>query len=156
MAHKNHKEVEVQSTLKVVISLLTRKFSGVVDITSALAAIDYAGKETLRLAESITGIGTVLGNVMVLDLNIPLHSSYSGDVSRHYDEFNRKVADYLMNGKTHVTSGNRLGGFGRLNVGYVSPTPSNDRKVTVVLETERSDWAVKDALKNVGTVVEVR
>lgn len=156
--NKNHKEVDVQSRLKVVISLLSKKFSGVADETvkSALGAIDYAAKEVLRLSDSVTGTGTILGNVMVLDLSIPLSTSYSSDVTKHYDEFNRKVTDYLMNGKTHVTSGSRLGGFGSLNVGYVGSDPSTDRIVNLVVETESNDSQLRQALRGVASKVEIR
>lgn len=152
MDNKVHKEIELQSTLKVVVSKIYSKFNGQADIESAIAAIGYAGKQVLRLRDSVTGVGTILGSVMVLDLNIPLESTNSSDMKAREEEFNRKVVDYLMHGVTHLTSGKRFGGFGRLNVGYVSPNPTQVLSLTI--ETEKDAATVRKAVSRLGRIIE--
>lgn len=136
MTNKIHREVDVQENMKVVISLCRGQFDNINDVNSATAAMDYAGKQHLRLRGSITGTGVILGNVMILDVNIPLHTTNSHDVEARYNEFNMAVVNYLTNGKYHVTADKVLGGFGALNVGYVSKNPARPRVVDVRVETE--------------------
>lgn len=150
-----HREIGVKSKIKVVISLLRSQFSSTSQIQSAIEAIDYAGKEHLRLRGTITGKGTILGNVMILDLNIPLGTTNSHDVEARFGEFNRAVVRYLTSGKVHVTSGRTLGGFGALNVGYVNPTASRPRTVKVTVETDLTNTEVLRNVEQVGRVTNI-
>jgi len=147
---KLHKEVDIKERLKVVISLIAKKFDGRAAIDSAIAAIDYAGKEHLRLRGSITGSGVILGNVMLLDLDIPLSTTNSRDVEARYDEFNRAVVQYLTRGKYHVTAGKTLGNFGSLNVGYVDVNPTSERIVNVKVGTDLSNDELRGVVENAG------
>lgn len=150
MTNKIHREVDVQANMKIVVSLRGKQFNSLSQIESAIAAIDYAGKEHLRLRGSITGTGTILGNVMILDVNIPLHTTNSHDVQARYHDFNMAVVKYLTNGKYHVSADKTLGGFGTLNVGYVSQNPATPRKVTVRVETELNDAEIRETVENLG------
>jgi hypothetical protein len=125
MNNKVHREVELQSKLKVVISLVASLFGGEGDIQRALTVInDTAGASSqLGFWRRITGTGTILGNVMILDLDVPLMDSTTG---RGYEsKFNASLARALTSE------------FGRLNVGYVSPEPVTVRVVRV--ETDRTN-----------------
>lgn len=150
MKHKNHREVDVQENLKVVISKVNGKFDSIKDVDSAIEAIAMAGRTSLGLTRNITGMGTLLGNVMILNVYIPLSSSVYIDHYKKYDEFNRLVVDYLTRGVTNPTaySMGRVGGFGALNVGYVSPTPSRKVRASVVGDED----SIREALKGIAEV----
>lgn len=142
-----YKETGLKEDMKIVISSLERTFN-VEDIDSALGAIGYAAKECLRLTESVTGTGDIYGNVMILDVYIPLDSSNSHDVMSHADEFQAAIVQYLMNGVFHQRARKLLGDFGRLNVGFVESQPS--REVTVTINTSVDAEAIRQALENAG------
>lgn len=148
-----HKEVEVQSKLKVVIALRSRKFADSSAIQSAIEAMDYEGKRHLRLRGNITGTGVILGNVMILDVNIPLNTTNSSDVTKHYDEFNMAVVKGLTYGTLHKTSGITLGKFGSLTVGYVSPTATRRKRVSVTVDTDLEVSEVVELLNSKTNVL---
>lgn len=152
-----HKETNVTTKLKVIISLLYAQFSNTGVIESAIKAMDYAGKKHLRLRGNITGTGVVMGNVLILDVNIPLNTSNSiRGVATHYDAFNAEVVNYLTNGIYHQADGKTYGGFGKLNVGYVSSQAVRETTYTVRVKTIESASTVRNALANVGEVQDVR
>jgi hypothetical protein len=142
MANKTHKEVGLQSSLKVVISRIRSQFNSTADIIAAIAVMNAVAMEVLQLSQPITGTGTLLGNVMILDVNIPLDSSnWWQDISSLESTFNNTLASRLV------------GKFGQVNVGYVNPVST--RTVTATVETDKADWQVRSALSSVGTVVAV-
>jgi hypothetical protein len=151
-----HKEIDVQSKMKVIVSLVASQFAGISAIDSAIRAMDYAAKKHLRLRGSVIGTGVVLGNVLVLDVNIPLETSNSSDVTRHYNDFNREVVNYLTSGVYHKTDATTYGGFGRLSVGYVTPEAVKDTIFTVRVKTTKTANEVRQALASVGEVQDVR
>lgn len=125
------------------------------DIDSALGAIGYAAKKDLRLSESVTGSGEIYGNVMILDVYIPLDSSRSSSPESHETEFFASVRDYLTNGVYHRGAGVTLGGFGvGTTIQYFAPSPV--RKLTIVLETNEDEDVITKSLSVFGTVESVK
>lgn len=139
-----HREVGLQANLKMVLSLIRTKFSGKEAVDQAIKVINRVAGESQKIGflSHITGTGTVLGNVMILDLNIPLMAGYPRNES---DEtvFNITLARALVKE------------FGHLNVGYVSPEPSRTRTVTLRVETEQTTEQLLNALAYVTETAEV-
>lgn len=145
--NKVHKQIDLQENLKVVITRI-RGFFSESDIASAIGAIGYAAKQHLRLRRDVevSGTGTVMANVMILDLKIPLNETYSSNVMAHENEFNQEVANYLTNGVYHRAANETLGNFGQVNVGYVSSEPVR----TVNIETSLTTEELEKLLATVG------
>lgn len=145
--NKKHKEVGLQSNLKLVVSKITGQFLGSASdiVNRTLSVINTVAGSDSRIGfrDEITGVGTLLGNVLVLDLDIPLMNSTIN--SSDEDTFNRNVARALVNE------------FGSVNVGYVSANPVTMRTVTVKVQTESEMpyTDIKKALKDIGTVTAV-
>jgi hypothetical protein len=139
MANKLHRETGLQNTLKVVISLLSATFTKKADISKVISIINrVAGADAkVGFRSPISGTGTILGNVMILDLNVPLMAGYPR-TKRDEAAFNNAVAKAL------------IAEFGRLNVGYVTPEPVVTRKVTVTVETEKTTQEIVDALNGLS------
>lgn len=142
-----YKEVGLQSKLKLVMSKVTGQFSGSADsvVARALAVINtVAGANRyIGFSDRITGVGTLLGNVLVLDLEIPLMKStvtLSGE-----NTFNFALANALVRE------------FGQVNVGYLSPNPVTTQTITIKVQTdiESPIQNIKNALKDIGTVLAV-
>lgn len=148
---KIHKETEVSERMKVVITNVDRKFRAN-EIASAMGALNYAGREHLRLSEDITGEGTLLGNVMVLDVNVPLRTSNSHDWTLRQNDFNMAVVRYLQSGKYAVTKDTTYGGFGNVTVGYVQSEPVTPQTLSIQLNTIEDVEAVRQALAGLGDV----
>lgn len=139
-----HREVGLQPKLKMVISLLSAMFLSKADVERAIAVINrVAGADTkVGFWTALTGVGTILGNVMIIDLNIPL---MAGHPRNEKDEavFNKTVAKAL------------IAEFGRLNVGYLTPEPVVTRRVRVEFETESTDTQIAEILREITSTVEI-
>lgn len=142
-----HKEVGLQSKLKLIVSKVSGLFTGSADevISKTLSVLNtVAGNDSnIGFYSRISGVGRVLGNVIELDLNIPLMNRSIDSI--HENIFNRKVANALVDA------------FGAVNVGYLSPTPVRITSVVVTADVE-SDTPTLDvhkALNGVATNVVV-
>jgi hypothetical protein len=140
-----HKEVGLQPNVKLILSKVSGMFSGTPSdvVSRALAVLNrVAGEDTnIGFRNKITGKGTLLGSVVVIDLSIPLGSRKIN--SSDELQFNQRVAMAL----------NRE--FGNLaSVGYLDPNPTRTSTVKVAVETESMypETEVRNALRNVGTV----
>lgn len=131
-----YKPSDIKQSTKLVITHFNRSFKAD-EIESAINAVDYAAKKCLRLdrAVQVTGTGTILGKVMILDLDIPLSYSNSHDYTTHEHEFKKEVLEYLRYGVHHKTRGEWYGDFGTVNAEWFNESPV--RVVTV--ETSLSD-----------------
>jgi hypothetical protein len=131
----NHSETNLSARIKVIVSRIRGKFSGSADAEKVLDIMNDAGR-IIGLQEKITGVGSVLGNVIILDLRVPVKTATAlSEASR----FNMAVANKL------VTT------YGALNVGYVSAKPM--RRVTVTIETDKSEKTLNKRLSKLGTIV---
>jgi hypothetical protein len=147
---KIHKSIALQEDIRLVISSHVYGQFSSDDIESAVGAVGYAAKQHLRLSESVSGEGTILGNVMILDLHIPLSSSNSRDYSAYVGDFYAAVEEYLEDGIVHKGSGTRLGDFGKVSISWVSKTPI--RKVTLEIYTDKTDEEILDLARAYGNV----
>lgn len=142
-----YKEVGLQKNLKLVVSKVSGLFSGSANevISKTLAVINtIAGADTrIGFYGRITGVGMLLGNVMVVDLNIPLMDSNINSVDE--SAFNRSVANALVRE------------FGGVNVGYLSPNPVTVTPLSVKVDVESDNpiTDVRNALTSIGTNVEI-
>lgn len=125
-----HRGVELQENLKMVISRHNGLFQSEQDISRVIDTLnEVAGNDpNLGFYSKISGTGTIFGNVMVLDLHLPLMRSTRR--SANEAGFNQRVANALMRN------------YGALNVGYVNRYGT--RRVEV--ETNLSDMELLDHL----------
>lgn len=142
--NKLHREVGLQSSLKMVISLISGLFTSKSDIDRAIRVINtVAGNDpNVGFLNRLSGTGTILGNVMIIDLNVPLMYGYPKN-KRDEAAFNKAVAKAL------------IAEFGRLNVGYVTPEPVKAQTVTVRVETDLTTQDILNALSGVTVKAEV-
>ena len=131
--HKNYTEINIAERQKVVVTRIDRKFTDANDAQKVLDVLNE-NRGLIGLTKKIAGRGAVLGNVIILDVKIPLASATNK--ANHY-AFNMAVSRKLVSL------------FGRVNVGVVADKPT--RKVTVTLETSATDKEVLEVLKNIGT-----
>jgi len=142
-----HKEVGLQSNVKLILSKVTGQLVGSANeiVSRALAVINtVAGADVnIGFRDKVTGTGRLLGNVLELDLNIPLMNRTIN--SSDEQAFNMNVSRALVRE------------FGSVNVGYLSQNPVTTKTVTVTVETdsENPHIDVAEALKGVGTVTVV-
>lgn len=131
-----HEVVDLQAHLKVVITRINGLFKDSADIDRTLTMLNNAGKTLLGLTRKIRGNGQILGNVMILDVKIPLDSATN---AQNETAFNNAVKDNL------------IAKFGAINVGYV--TPKAVRTVTVTIQTEKTEVQLRKQLAELGLKV---
>lgn len=138
MANKSHKEVELQSRMKLVVSKFTGKFSGTSDIVNVISIINRVIEKdpNIGFLRSVTGEGVVLGNVLVIDLNVPIGRTRTRTKATELN-LNMAIARAINNA------------YGRCTVGYVSPTASRTIKLTVEADSETD---VRNALNGVASI----
>lgn len=141
------KESGLRENLKIVLTNNSDDFTAD-DVDSALGAIGYAAKVSLRLRDSVIGSGLVLGNVMILDVFIPLGTSRSSDVLANEYQFKGLLQEYFDEGVEHKGAGVTLGGFGDVDFKFMSVSPA--RLVTVTFETEEDDETILHAIRQLG------
>lgn len=143
------KDTGITENIRVVVSNDTPFKPEAVD--SAIAAIGYAAKEYLMLTESVTGEGQVMSHVMILDLNIPLHSTNSSYIDTYFGDFIEQFLRYLCDGVYHRGCRKTFGKFGKnVKVSIVNLNPV--RKVTISFETSMTDEEINDAFCKLGLI----
>lgn len=152
---KTYKETNLAEGMKVVIAQTDNIPFNVEEIDSVIGAIGYAAKSSLMLTESVTGEGQILGNVMLIDISLPLWSTNSRNLAKREGEFFQTCERYIKDGVLHKGEGITLGGLGGVTVNWTTINPV--RVVTIKLETADENDTIKENLEtlNLGKVLSI-
>jgi hypothetical protein len=142
MANKIATEVELSRENKIVLSKAMGHFN-TQDIKSAIKILDEEANDLLALRRNsngespVRGTGEVLGNIMILNVTVPIDTRYSQNDGDFNAAWSERMRDEL----------------GVISGGYVERESREVVPTRIVIETDGTAEEVARALGNLATVV---